>query len=1163
MVRAPFLRRPCSEKLQLPRADPAIKSSPKVWGHFHCLACDPEGADVLSARQVHRHIQLQTHSQKTTRLRLVNLRSTASRNHGTTPATLQHEPSPDGVGCDFFEERSPAPDVPLRGKQPTTFDSGFSSALEGAQRAADFLWDPEGAEEDEDSEQEDKDMEDFWEGFQGADFTDWAPFKDRGTFLTHILVTIPRASFSRNTIKLILTWARLMGAREVPAYNALLEARKNLRKATSAPEPVRHVGCNDNVYYTSTIREGIVRDFSSPNIRPHLHLYPRFGDGLSEVVDSRYLSEDLDANVTTPMVSRTSSDPQLAPSQASTFNFDSSIFAFEPARLKDTSLVWPNRFFESGSTLFAQAFAVTQESEKDCDGRTVLHVDRSTSHSFPVSDITASWPELQREAAFRQVIASDDSSTPLPLPSPQRALADSLPFFSIPLILFTDDASGNRSRKWNKHWVFYTTNGALTRKLQDLEANIRFLAASPSADALEMCEAVVKELNEIFMEPITVYDCSLKMFVRVRVFLIFIIGDNPMMSDLASCMSHMANFSCRICRYGGKLEERATVEGFKSLFRPGEPRTINFLRTTIHEQLKLAAEDRKEDISKSYTQTGVKDSIAEELITVLLESCDDLKAEGASRADIRAEVSAELEGYLTQTHMNPFFSLKSGYDVTQGTPPGILHVFLLGPAKYAWSRTLGVGESDDRRKAIRAQVSCWLEQASTAGLPAGTTLNAEYFVQHADSLVGKELRLLSQICPIALAPLVESGIVSTEVLNLWRAIGDLGALLYVQTVPEEEINTYVIQLQRAVDHLFAAISTSVPAILLSKIKYHLTAHIPQFVKKFSIPKCFDEERYEAHHKVFRDASDKSNRHRPSFDICRRISDQETTAHVLSGGYYKGSNGKMRKASPSLRQLMLSRQASVFRQKFGLDFASPTPQPGKFEKSSDIINLESSLLHSYSSTFKDPAAPLNTSRVNYIVSRDGDICRKGNFIHLSSCSSALNSVPRHCLARIDEMILDPSPGPGAKKQVAVLATRLLRAVEPDPGYNAPAYETDSRMIIRPTDIACVVRLEHNCLMQHCAPVGDAGVNRQEGEERQTTKPAIVHTSPDNYFILSTHLQRSRASLQHLYPPLPPAPSLDDISTSASTMYHSKKSAEKAMKEKRQANDGKAAQGGGSG
>ncbi|KAK4702571.1 hypothetical protein P7C70_g3650, partial [Phenoliferia sp. Uapishka_3] len=1027
-------------------ADTTISSSPTVWGHFQCLACDPLGNDNLSTSQVKRHIQLQSHLHKSTRLRLANLRSPAPPNPRTPAPPSQLESSPERNTWNASEDRSPAPDVPLRGKQPTAFDSGFSSAVEGAQRAAEFMWDPEDAEEDEDSEEEDREMAEFWEGFRAADFTDWAPFKDRGTFLTHILVTIPRASFSRNTIKLILTWAKLMGAREVPAYNALLEARKNLRKATSAPEPTRHVGCNDNIYYTSTIREGIVRDFSSPNIRPHLHLYPRVGEGLSEVVDSRHLSEDLDARVTTPMVSRPSSQSSPALSNTPTFDFDSSIFAFEPARLQDASLVWPNRFFESGSMLFAQAFAVTQEAKKDCDGRTVLHVDRTRSLSFPVSDIAASWPELQREAAFRQVVATDDSSTPLPLPSPQRVLADSLPFFSVPLILFTDDASGNRSRKWNKHWVFYTTNGALARKLQDLEANIRFLAASPSADALEMCEAVVKELNEIFSEPIVVYDCSLQMLVRVRVFLIFVIGDNPMMSDLASCMSHMANFSCRICRYGGKLEERATIEGFESLFRPGEPRTIDFLCTTIHEQLQLAAEDRKEDISKSYTQTG--DSIAEELITVLLESCDDYKAEGASRADIRAEVSAELEGYLTQTHMNPFFDLKSGYDVTQGTPPGILHVFLLGPAKYAWSRTLGVGESDDRRKAIRAQVACWLEQASTAGLPAGTTLNAEYFVQHADSLVGKELRLLSQICPIALAPLVESGTVSPEVLKLWRAIGDLGALLYVQTVPEEEIESYIIQLQRAVDFLFAAIATSVPSILLSKIKYHLTAHIPEFVRKFGIPKCFDEERYEAHHKVFRDASDKSNRHRPSFDICRRITDQETTAHILSGGYYKGPNGQMRQASPSLRQLMLSRQASVFRQKFGLEFASRAPHPGKYEKSSEVLSLQSALLHSYSPTFAHPLAPLNPFRINYIVSQDGDICRRGHFIHLTSCTSAVNPVPRDCVARIDEIFLNPSGDSSPFGRVVVLASRLIRSLEPDPGYGAPAYEVDQRMVLAP-------------------------------------------------------------------------------------------------------------------
>lgn len=60
--------------------------------------------------------------------------------------------------------------------------------------------------------------------------------------------------------------------------------------------------------------------------------------------------------------------------------------------------------------------------------------------------------------------------------------------YGIPLILFMDDASGNVTKQWNKHYNIYLSNAALTRQILDQEYCTHFITTSPHARPMELMQ---------------------------------------------------------------------------------------------------------------------------------------------------------------------------------------------------------------------------------------------------------------------------------------------------------------------------------------------------------------------------------------------------------------------------------------------------------------------------------------------------------------------------------------------------------------------------------------------------------------------------------------------------------------------------------------------------
>lgn len=74
----------------------------------------------------------------------------------------------------------------------------------------------------------------------------------------------------------------------------------------------------------------------------------------------------------------------------------------------------------------------------------------------------------------------------LPLVNPWRARAEGKVIRHVPIMLYSDDTSGNVSKEFNKHMLYHFTLAGLLPKLSDQEYFIHFLSSSNSASALEL-----------------------------------------------------------------------------------------------------------------------------------------------------------------------------------------------------------------------------------------------------------------------------------------------------------------------------------------------------------------------------------------------------------------------------------------------------------------------------------------------------------------------------------------------------------------------------------------------------------------------------------------------------------------------------------------------------
>ncbi|KAG2361311.1 hypothetical protein BDR07DRAFT_1508499 [Suillus spraguei] len=347
-----------------------------------------------------------------------------------------------------------------------------------------------------------------------------------------------------------------------------------------------------------------------------------------------------------------------------------------------------------------------------------------------------------------------------PMTNPWRLKANGHRVVAYPVLLYCDDTSGNRSKKWNEHNTFLMNAAGLPREHMQREYNLSFICTSNIAPPLEMLEGIVEQLESCQETGIWAYDCSYHDIILVIISVLALLGDNPMQSEFACHAGLMSKFFCRCCWVKGKdvadmLEvggvKKETVQGMVSritrFMKVGAARTTAETQSISRQMLENASTlaRQKENVDLQ-TSTGVKDTILRFFLD-------------------------KLEKARKSLSLNPH----------SDTPIEILHVVLLGFLKYFWR------DAVERLSAVnKAIVEARLSSLDVSGLgpnvakPRGHTL-----VHYAGSLVGRDFRLISQVAVFVLYDMLE-----TKILDAWAALCVLVPLLWMPTI--DNLDNYMI-----------------------------------------------------------------------------------------------------------------------------------------------------------------------------------------------------------------------------------------------------------------------------------------------------------------------------------------------------------------------------------
>jgi hypothetical protein len=196
------------------------------------------------------------------------------------------------------------------------------------------------------------------------------------------------------------------------------------------------------------------------------------------------------------------------------------------------------------------------------------------------------------------------------------------------------------------------------------------------------------------------------------------------------------------------------------------------------------------------TSTGIKDVITQCWIDDILARYWIMKVEGL----LPPEIQRTLEQWVTENNSGIYnehlttrgtviymhlgihlHSPSPGFDPTQDSPIELLHTILLGIVKYAWHMSHSLWTPEQK-----STFATRLQATNVLGINA-PSIRAGYIMQYANSLIGRQLKIVVQTMVFHCTDLFPS-----NVFALWKVIGELTALLWLPQI--DEMGLYLVSL---------------------------------------------------------------------------------------------------------------------------------------------------------------------------------------------------------------------------------------------------------------------------------------------------------------------------------------------------------------------------------
>ncbi|KAG2132739.1 uncharacterized protein EDB93DRAFT_1255149 [Suillus bovinus] len=516
----------------------------------------------------------------------------AARNRGDALFTCSLQPLADELGLDDDDMLDPPPD-----------DNKFGLFLEG--------------EEDHINNQLCMDDSTY-------------PWPSKATFITDLLFGSTRLRFSEAQKKAVLSWAREMGAQNVPTLYALRKAQDH--------------------------------DYSNPLTRFCMQDYPEDGRGnMSQVHHGSKMLHELPEELLVPSVC-----------------VNGGIYFRNELLQSTTGFFIPTRFFQANiSSCDAEQASLQVLALGHPVAGFAVDPERII---LEVSSFQRTYIDLQADV---HLCGFTSTSQPFAakMPNPLREKSNGRLVLTVPQIIFMDDVSGNVSKQWNKHHAVYMSNASMPCEMLEKEFCVRFVSSSPHASPMEIAKAVKESIEAAVDEGIVAYDCKYKDEVMLIPYGLFDAGDNPMQAEECSHGGLHCNYFCRTCKVGGTTSVKQSDEGYLKLFEIGELRRPEETIQQILEQIELSKlSGGTTKVQAAVSSTGTHDTTSASIVNRLLELGKRLRKREPGKPAIN-------EREVRQTLEREFEEMLGGLPYT---PTEILHTILLGVVKYFWGQTIWI-----------------------------------------------------------------------------------------------------------------------------------------------------------------------------------------------------------------------------------------------------------------------------------------------------------------------------------------------------------------------------------------------------------------------------------------------------------------------------------------
>ncbi|KAH7911093.1 hypothetical protein BJ138DRAFT_1151546 [Hygrophoropsis aurantiaca] len=920
----------------------------------------------------------------------------------------------------------------------------------------------------------------------------WRPWSDRLSCTLDIVSNLPRGVFSDDELDILLWLLEENGVRGTPSIYQIRDLGRRLNSYCGI-ELKHFVGCLGHTYYTISLESIVKTAFSNPISRHYLEVYPEdSGPKLEEMRQAKRWLDELDPHLLTPMHRVGNRD----------------FYSFEPTLLKNGTICMPSRFLKINNQIWFRAWPIvpfhTMELGhgwliEQCDELTLAAENLSAnSEELKYLRIGPNGQDLQAPFSFRDPHTKTIQRWSMPLTNSWRLKAKGHRVVAYPVLLYCDDTSGNKSKKWNEHNSFLMNAAGLPREHMQREYNLNFLCTSNIAPPLEMLEGVVDQFESSQETGIWAYDCLFGELVLVIVSILALLGDNPMQSEFACHAGLMSKFFCRCCWVKGKdindmIEENGVkveavhtmVSRIKRFMQVGRQRipteTQRVSRTMLENASTMA---RQKDNADLQTSTGVKDTILRFFIDKVEKAKKSLRGDAARRATQHAYTQLPAKVF------SPVWRIRD-LNPHCDTPVEILHVILLGFLKYFWRDAIG-RLSDIQKEVLKARLSSF----DVSGLgPDISKLRGHTLVQYAGSLVGRDFRLISQVAVFVLYDLL-----NRNILDAWAALCTLVPLVWQPKI--DNIDHYMVELKAAIKRFLDCTARWTPR-WFNKPKFHLIVHLLDHIRRFGPAIIFATEGHESYNSIIRGWSVNSNRQAPSRDIAQRAAGLLRLRHLISGGFFEveteEADGIIHKewicAGPAA--LALGQLQSVITRKLGF-----LPIQSDARGSAKLIRPTQPVLWGQTAASGQLAPPSGVSpRVTFYLCQEV-IVDNGDQITIEDF--AIFQVGEEiAIGRTTEILMVASERIEGKAHWLLLQHYLTgELVQP---YSMPSLQKTAHFsLVKPKHVLCAVNVQHNCAAHNC----DLSASRPvflERERQAEEGRAVRHYEIDD-IVLNTAKMR---------------------------------------------------------